>query len=193
MGLKSGFWSFVVDCGDEEDTAIQHCHQYRSERKTARRTPNEARVPIAAASASRLLAEMVTIVTPEPLLAWHRKLITQKYDGSANGGPGRPPRTGDEIETLDIRMAEENRDWGYRRIQGALSNLGHEIARSTICRYSAAARDTRFRPHYEAARARRQRLHSEPAVAGELLVPAGHLGVRRVLDPNPTARGRIGK
>jgi transposase InsO family protein len=29
-------------------------------------------------------------------------------------------------------MAEENRDWGYRRIQGALSNLGHKIARSTI-------------------------------------------------------------
>jgi transposase InsO family protein len=29
-------------------------------------------------------------------------------------------------------MALENRDWGYRRIQGALSNLGHEIARSTI-------------------------------------------------------------
>jgi len=29
-------------------------------------------------------------------------------------------------------MAEENRDRGYRRIQGALSNLGHEIARSTI-------------------------------------------------------------
>src|SRR5215469_16592724 len=29
-------------------------------------------------------------------------------------------------------MAEENRDWGYRRIEGALSNLGHELARSTI-------------------------------------------------------------
>jgi transposase InsO family protein len=29
-------------------------------------------------------------------------------------------------------MAEENRDWGYRRIQGALFNLGHEIASSTI-------------------------------------------------------------
>ena len=29
-------------------------------------------------------------------------------------------------------MAEENRDWDYRRIQGALSNLGHAIARSTI-------------------------------------------------------------
>jgi hypothetical protein len=29
-------------------------------------------------------------------------------------------------------MAKENLDWGYRRIQGALSNLGHEMARSTI-------------------------------------------------------------
>ena len=29
-------------------------------------------------------------------------------------------------------MAEENRDWGYRRIEGALSNLGHDLARSTI-------------------------------------------------------------
>src|SRR5262245_36329282 len=79
----------------------------------------------------KLLAEMATIVTPETLLAWHRKLIAQKYDGSGRRGPGRP-RTSDEIETLVIRMAEENRDWGYRRIQGALANLGHEIARSTI-------------------------------------------------------------
>jgi transposase InsO family protein len=79
----------------------------------------------------KLLSEVATIVTPETLLAWHRNLIAQKYDGSEKRGPGRP-RTADEIETLVIRMAEENRDWGYRRIQGALSNLGHEIARSTI-------------------------------------------------------------
>src|SRR5205814_8960761 len=42
------------------------------------------------------------------------------------------PRTLNEIEALVVRMAQENRDWGYRRLQGALSNLGHEVARSTI-------------------------------------------------------------
>jgi len=77
-----------------------------------------------------VLAEVATIVTPETLLAWHRRLIAQKYDGSASRRPGRP-RTRGEVEALIVRMAEENRDWGYRRIQGALSNLGHEIARST--------------------------------------------------------------
>jgi hypothetical protein len=64
----------------------------------------------------KFLAEVATIVTPETLRAWHRKLIAQKYDGSGKRGPGRP-RTADELETLVIRMAEENRDWGYRRIR----------------------------------------------------------------------------
>jgi len=64
-------------------------------------------------------------------LAWHRTLIAQKYDGSARRAPGRP-RTADEIESLVIRLAHENRDWGYGRIQGALVNLGHSVARSTI-------------------------------------------------------------
>jgi hypothetical protein len=79
----------------------------------------------------KVLSEIATIVTPETLLAWHRKLIALKYDGTAHRAPGRP-RTAQEIEVLVVRMAEENRDWGYRRIEGALSNLGHEIARSTI-------------------------------------------------------------
>jgi hypothetical protein len=33
---------------------------------------------------------VATIVTPETLLVWHRKLIAQKYDGSKHRGPGRP-------------------------------------------------------------------------------------------------------
>jgi putative transposase len=78
-----------------------------------------------------LLAQVATIVTPETLLAWHRKLIAQKYNGTEHRSTGRP-RTVGGIEALVVRMAEENRDWGYRRIEGALSNLGHELARSTI-------------------------------------------------------------
>ena len=71
----------------------------------------------------KLLSQVATIVTPETLLAWHRKLIAKKYDGSLFRTPGRP-RTTTEITTLIIRMAEENRGWGYRRIQRALANLG---------------------------------------------------------------------
>src|ERR1019366_3657745 len=79
----------------------------------------------------KLLAQIATVVTPETLLTWHRKLIAKKYDGSANRLPGRP-RTIAEIETLVVRMAQDNRDWGYRRIQGALANLGHDLAHGTI-------------------------------------------------------------
>jgi len=79
----------------------------------------------------RILREVATIVTSETLLAWHRKLIAQKYDGSKNRGSGRP-RTRDKIELLVVRLATENRDSGYRRIQDALANLGHEVARGTI-------------------------------------------------------------
>jgi putative transposase len=79
----------------------------------------------------KILAEVATVVTPETLLAWHRKLIAHKYDGSGQRRPGRPP-TRQDLEALVVRMAEENRDWGYRRIQGAFYNVGHQIARSTI-------------------------------------------------------------
>jgi len=79
----------------------------------------------------KMLGEVATIVTPATLLTRHRKLIAAKYDGSAKRKPGRP-RKAEELEELVMHIAQENRNWGYRRIQGALSNLGYEIARSTI-------------------------------------------------------------
>src|SRR5687767_14109003 len=79
----------------------------------------------------RALAAVATIVTPETLLAWHRRLIARKYDGTAVCGPGRP-RTASELESLVTQTATGNRDWGYTRISGALSNLGHKLARGTV-------------------------------------------------------------
>jgi hypothetical protein len=78
------------------------------------------------------LKEIANLVTPQTLLAWHRKLIAKKYDSSGvRRRVGRPP-TRDELRNLVIKMAEENRGWGYTRIRGALANLGHEIGRGTI-------------------------------------------------------------
>jgi putative transposase len=54
-----------------------------------------------------------------------------KYDGSANRAPGRP-RTLTQVSNLVVQMAEENRTWGFRRIQGAIANLGHVLAHTTI-------------------------------------------------------------
>lgn len=77
------------------------------------------------------LRELPTLVTPETILAWHRRLVAKKNDHSAKRGPGRP-RKPDELRALMVRLAEENLSWGYTRIMGALANLGHVVCRTTI-------------------------------------------------------------
>jgi transposase InsO family protein len=78
------------------------------------------------------LKEMATLATPDTLMRWYKRLIAQKFDGSTHRTQlGRPP-VAEEIEQLVVRMAEENATWGYRRIQGALANLGHSIDKLTV-------------------------------------------------------------
>ena len=80
----------------------------------------------------RALAEVATVARPDTILAWYRKLVAGKCDGSkARRGPGRP-RVTREVEQLIVRMASENRDWGYDRIVGALANLGYVISDQTV-------------------------------------------------------------
>ncbi len=81
----------------------------------------------------KLLSTCCSIVTPDTILRWHRKLIAKKYDGSANRKPGRP-RIIASIRRLTRHMAQENRTWGYGRIQGALANLDFSICTTTIKR-----------------------------------------------------------
>src|SRR5207249_6597442 len=80
----------------------------------------------------KVLGEVATVARPDTILAWYRKLVARKFDGSkARQGPGRH-RIRREVEQLIVRMAGENRDWGYDRIAGALANLGYEISDQTI-------------------------------------------------------------
>ena len=81
----------------------------------------------------RVLSRVAGIVTPDTILRWYRRLIAQKYDGSARRRRGRP-LTPQAIGELVVRMAIENPRWGYTRIRGALANLGHEIGRNTVKR-----------------------------------------------------------
>jgi putative transposase len=80
----------------------------------------------------KALDDVATIVRPDTILAWYRRLVARKFDGSpARRAPGRP-RIDRAVEQLIVRMAEENRSWGYDRIVGALANLGPEVSDQTV-------------------------------------------------------------
>jgi transposase InsO family protein len=73
----------------------------------------------------------VFAVTPATLLAWHRRLVTRKWDYTSRRRPGRPS-TAAAIRKLVIRIATDNPTWGHRRVQGELVKLGHPIAAATV-------------------------------------------------------------
>ena len=68
----------------------------------------------------RILSQVAGIVTPDTILRWYRRLIAQKYDGSARRRRGRPmtPRA---VAALVVRMADENPTWGCLGAQLAIS------------------------------------------------------------------------
>ena len=80
----------------------------------------------------KALKDVAAIVKPETILAWYRKLIAKKFDGSAKRGRSGRPRVDEEVEKLVLRMVEENPTWGYDRVAGALSNLGHDLSDETV-------------------------------------------------------------
>ena len=72
----------------------------------------------------KALHELTTIVTPDTILRWHRKLDAKQFDSSDKRKPGRP-RIRQAIVAAIVRFAKDNPAWGYDRIQGALKNLGY--------------------------------------------------------------------
>jgi putative transposase len=102
-------------------------------RQVARPRPDWADRAVLAALARALPAarRRGRLVTPGTLLAWHRHLITRKW--TYPGRPGRPP-TDQEIRDLVLRLAGENPAWGYRRVHGELTRLGHHVSPATVRR-----------------------------------------------------------
>lgn len=78
------------------------------------------------------LEEIAHAAKPETILGWFRRLVAQKFDGSKNRKKVGRPRIDAEVEQLIVRMARENRNWGYDRIVGALANLGYEVSDQTV-------------------------------------------------------------
>jgi putative transposase len=80
----------------------------------------------------RALEEVAHVVKPDTILGWHNKLVAQKFDGSKQRKALGRPKVDHELEALIVRLAQENRSWGYDRIAGALANLGYTVSDQTV-------------------------------------------------------------
>jgi putative transposase len=80
----------------------------------------------------KALEESAAVAKPERLLAWYRKLIANKFDGSKFRQRVGRPRMDEEVERLAVQIAKENPSWGYDRIVGALANLGFLPSDQTV-------------------------------------------------------------
>jgi putative transposase len=80
----------------------------------------------------RRLAEVVSIVKPETLLAWNRRQKQKKWTCNKPPTTHRRPRKSENIEALIVRLAGENNAWGYKRLAGGLTKLGHQACPSYV-------------------------------------------------------------
>ncbi len=81
----------------------------------------------------RALTSAIVIVRPETVLRWHREIVKRKWTYGNTPTRGRPTIP-DATVDLIVRLARENRAWGYGKIQGELLKLGHRVSRATIRR-----------------------------------------------------------
>ncbi|MGK0171309.1 MAG: putative transposase, partial [Gammaproteobacteria bacterium] len=80
----------------------------------------------------KALADVANAAKPDTIVRWYRRLVAGKFDGSKRRRfPGRP-RVDRELEQPVVRMATENRDWGYDRIVRALAKLSHALSDETV-------------------------------------------------------------
>ncbi len=107
--------------------------QQEKDRRILLNDHQRTRLPAKAKRLTRELLEATTILfTPDTILGWHRKLIVQKYDGSANcKNPGRP-RISQEVIDPVVRFRNENPHWGCARIRDYVVHLTCKIGETPV-------------------------------------------------------------
>jgi putative transposase len=140
---RNGFEPSVQACFRWECNGLQHQQGVaenrilRSQVSSRLQLDDEQRIALATVGkplGRAVLEKLCTIVTPETLLRWHRELVASKFDSSdrrASRSFGRPP-TDPHVVELVLRMAHANPSWGYRRIVGALKDLGTHVSHQTV-------------------------------------------------------------
>ena len=137
MGTAAGVVTGLVN----QELLLRNEHLIAENRILRAQLPTRLRLPdpkratlaeIAKRLGRKALHEVTQVAKPDTILGWYRRLIAQKFVGSRHRVyPGRP-RVPAELEALVVRLACENRSWGYDRIAGALANVGHRISDQTV-------------------------------------------------------------
>jgi putative transposase len=111
--------------------------QLRIYERKAKQPPRPSRwEKVALASLAATLPDLsrITLVfTPATLVRWHRAIVRRAWTFDHRPGGGRPPVSAACLQLI-LRLARENRAWGYGKIQGELLKLGHRVSESTIRR-----------------------------------------------------------
>ncbi len=125
-------WTAVIDYLVAENRVLRQ--QLSADGRRLRLSDEQRRdLAVPGRALKPALRSYITIVKPETVMAWYRRLVAARYDSSAGGTrrPGRPP-TAEALKDLICRIARENPSWGYTRIRDQLHHLGHDIGRTTI-------------------------------------------------------------
>ncbi len=77
------------------------------------------------------IKDRISIVKPETMLRWQKKLIKHFWTYKTRSRIGRPP-VPNEIKQLILSMKNDNLYWGYKKITGELLKIGIDLDQKTI-------------------------------------------------------------